>query len=162
MNARHVLLSDCWSSEDQPATYYREAAARARSLQGDATTPRVKQYLDKMIAHCERLVGKVEPGEPSAADRRYAGRSRMSGNHIAFNRDLSNSPRRGVKRHAIGTPDRHAKGTPDGHRDRLVPVANRRAPRGSRSALTSDGAARAWEGPVCPPGQAGVALRRGS
>src|SRR6266436_6345222 len=67
-----------------------------------------------------------------------------------------------VKRHAIGTPDRHAKGTPDGHRDRLVPVANRRAPRGSRSALTSDGAARAWEGPVCPPGQAGVALRRGS
>ena|SRR5258705_493641 len=95
MNARHVQLSDCWSLEAQPATYYREAAARARSLQGDATTPRVKQYLDKMIAHCEGLVGKVEPGEPSAADRRYAGRSRMSGNHIAFNRDLSNSPRRG-------------------------------------------------------------------
>ncbi len=24
------------------------------------TTPRVKQYLDKMIVHCERLAGKVE------------------------------------------------------------------------------------------------------
>jgi hypothetical protein len=34
---------------------------RARRLQADATTPRVKQYLDKMIAHCERLAGKVEP-----------------------------------------------------------------------------------------------------
>jgi hypothetical protein len=81
MNARHVQLSDCWSLEAQPATYYREAAARARSLQGDATTPRVKQYLDKMIARCEGLAGRVEPGESSAADRRYAGKSSMSGNH---------------------------------------------------------------------------------
>jgi hypothetical protein len=55
-------LSDCWSSEAQPATYYRTTAARARKLQADATTPRVKQYLDTMIAHCERLAGKVEPG----------------------------------------------------------------------------------------------------
>jgi hypothetical protein len=81
MNARHVQLSDCWSLEEQPTTYYREAAARARSLQGDATTPRVKQYLDKMIAHCEGLAGRVEPGDSSAADMRYAGRSRMSRNH---------------------------------------------------------------------------------
>ena len=43
-------------------TYYRTTAARARKLQADATTPRVKQYLDTMIAHCERLAGKVEPG----------------------------------------------------------------------------------------------------
>src|ERR1700739_4347659 len=77
MNARHVQLSDCWSSEGQPATYYRVAAERARRLQADATTPRVKQYLDKMIAHCEGLVGKVEPTESSGADRRYAVRSRM-------------------------------------------------------------------------------------
>jgi hypothetical protein len=63
MNAGHFeQLSDCWSSEQQPATYYRTAAAQARRLQADATTPRVKQYLDKMIAHCERLAGKVEPG----------------------------------------------------------------------------------------------------
>ena len=62
MNAGHFeQISDCWSSEQQPATYYRTTAARARRLQADATTPRVRQYLDKMIAHCERLAGKVEP-----------------------------------------------------------------------------------------------------
>jgi hypothetical protein len=59
-------LSDCWSSEQQPATYYRTAAAQARRLQADATTPRVKQYFDEMIAHCERLAGTVEPGVSSA------------------------------------------------------------------------------------------------
>ena len=63
MNAGHFeQISDCWSSEQQPATYYRTAAIQARRLQANATTPRVKQYLDKMIAHCERLAGKVEPG----------------------------------------------------------------------------------------------------
>jgi hypothetical protein len=63
MDAGHFeQLSDCWSSEQQPATYYRTAAAAARRLQADATTPRVKKYLDRMIAHCERLAGKVEPG----------------------------------------------------------------------------------------------------
>ena len=61
MNAGHFeQISDCWSPEEQPATYYRTTAARARKLQADATTPRVKQYLDTMIAHCERLAGKVE------------------------------------------------------------------------------------------------------
>jgi len=63
MNAGHFeQISDCWSSEQQPAIYYRTTAARARRLQADATTPRVKQYLDQMIAHCERLACKVEPG----------------------------------------------------------------------------------------------------
>ena len=67
MNAGHFeQLSDCWSSEQQPATYYRAAAARARRLQADATTPRVKQYLDKMIAHCEQSAGKIEPDVPPA------------------------------------------------------------------------------------------------
>src|SRR5580704_5119663 len=67
MNAGHFeQISDCWSPEEQPATYYRTTAARARKLQADATTPRVKQYLDTMIAHCERLAGKVEPGVSSA------------------------------------------------------------------------------------------------
>jgi len=69
MNARHVQLSDCWSSEGQPATYYRVAAERARRLQADATTPRVKQYLDKMIAHCEGLAGKVEQPASRPLDR---------------------------------------------------------------------------------------------
>ena len=62
MNAGHFKqISDCWSSEEQPAIYYRTTAARARRLQADATTPGVRQYLDKMIAHCERLAGTVEP-----------------------------------------------------------------------------------------------------
>ena len=56
---------------------------------------------------------------------------------------------RTVKRHAIGTPDRQGIGTPHGRWGRLVPVANRRVPRASRSALTSDGAARV--GGACLP-----------
>ncbi len=95
MNARHVQLSDCWSLEAQPSTYYREAAARARNLQGDATTPRVKQYLDKMIAHCEGLAGKVEPGESSGA-RRYAGRSRRSRNHDRLQPGFGKTSREGT------------------------------------------------------------------
>src|SRR5271167_1411597 len=55
-------ISDCWSSELRPATYYRTVAAQARRLQADATTPSVRQYLDKMIAHCEQMAGQVEPG----------------------------------------------------------------------------------------------------
>jgi hypothetical protein len=70
-------ISDCWSSEEQPATYYRTTAARARRLQADATTPRVKQYLDEMIAHCERLAGKIEPGISPGAKGRYMGGTRM-------------------------------------------------------------------------------------
>jgi len=77
MNASHFAhISDCWSSEQQPATYYRTTAARARRLQADATTPRVRQYLDNMIAHCEQLAGEGEPG----SNRRYADRTRMARN----------------------------------------------------------------------------------
>jgi len=64
--------------EGQPAKYYLTAAARARMLQADATTPRVKQYLDKMVAHCERLAGEVEPGVSPASDRQYAGRTSLA------------------------------------------------------------------------------------
>jgi len=46
-------------------------------LQADATTPRVRQYLDKMIADCERLAGRVEPGGSPGSDRRYAGRTML-------------------------------------------------------------------------------------
>jgi hypothetical protein len=76
MNAGHFeQITDCWSSEEQPASHYRVAAARARSLQADATTPRVKQYLDEMIVHCERLAGNVEQpashslGRPGCVDQ---------------------------------------------------------------------------------------------
>jgi len=80
MNGRHVELSDCWSSEQQPAPYYRLAAARARRLQADATTPKVKQYLDKMIAHCDGLAGNVEPGVSRGSDRQ-AGRTTIARDH---------------------------------------------------------------------------------
>jgi len=70
MNAGHFEeISDGWSSEEQPAAYYRTTAAQARRLQADATTPRVKQYLDKMIVHCERLAGKVEQPASRPLDR---------------------------------------------------------------------------------------------
>jgi hypothetical protein len=80
MDARIVELSDCWSLE-HPATYYRIAALRARRLQADATTPKVKQYLDNMITHCEALAGKGEPSVSPASGRRYAGSTRMARNH---------------------------------------------------------------------------------
>jgi hypothetical protein len=51
-----------------------------------------------------------------------------------------------VNRHRISTPDRHAKGTPV---RRVIPVVHRRDPRATRSALTSDGAARV--GGACAP-----------
>jgi hypothetical protein len=76
MNVGHFeQISDCWSLEGQPATYYCTAAARARLLQADATTPGVRQYLDRMIARCELLAGNVEPGVLPRSDRRYAGRT---------------------------------------------------------------------------------------
>src|ERR1700719_2939631 len=72
MNAGHFeQISNCWSSEQHPAIYYRTTAARARRLQADATTPRVKQYLDEMVAHCERLAGSNPASRP--LDRRPLG-----------------------------------------------------------------------------------------
>ncbi|SRR6266478_5429103 len=80
MNAGHFeQISDCWSSEQQPIIYYRTIAARAQRLQADATTPRVKEYLDKMIAHCERLAGK---GEPAVSRSRSATIGRSEGSMI--------------------------------------------------------------------------------
>jgi len=75
MKAGDFELSDCWSSEEQSAAYYRIAAARARRLQAEATTPSVKQYLDKMIAHCERSAGKSSPGSrPVSTGGTWTGR----------------------------------------------------------------------------------------
>ena len=48
-------ISDPGSSEEVSVEYYRTAAARARRLQADATTSRLKQYLGQVIAQCERL-----------------------------------------------------------------------------------------------------------
>ena len=47
------------SPEEVSVAYYRTAAARARRLQAEATTPRLKQYLRELIARCERLAGEI-------------------------------------------------------------------------------------------------------
>ena len=55
-----VKSSEWWSLEQQPVAYYREAAARARRLYAEATTPRLKRYLVEVIARCERLQREIE------------------------------------------------------------------------------------------------------
>ena len=42
-----------------PSEYFR-AAVRFRTLEAEATTPRVKQHLRALIDEYERLAGKVE------------------------------------------------------------------------------------------------------
>ena len=60
MDADYVnKISDPGSSEEVSVAYYRAAAARARRLQAEATTPRLKQYLGEVIARCERLEGEI-------------------------------------------------------------------------------------------------------
>ena len=60
MDADYVnKISDPGSSEEVSVEYYRTAAARARRLQAEATTPRLKQYLRELIARCERLEGEI-------------------------------------------------------------------------------------------------------
>jgi len=49
-----------WEQKQEPAEYYRAAAARARALVQDATTPRVKRHLHELIDRYERLAGEVE------------------------------------------------------------------------------------------------------
>jgi hypothetical protein len=44
----------------QPPAHYHAVAARARRLQTEATTPRLKQYLEEMIAQSEQLAGEVQ------------------------------------------------------------------------------------------------------
>jgi hypothetical protein len=46
-------------SVELSAAQYHAAAARARRLQGEATTPRLKEYLRELIARCERLAGEA-------------------------------------------------------------------------------------------------------
>jgi hypothetical protein len=46
--------------KEQPPAYYRAAAARARKLQAESTTPRLKEYLRKVIARCKRLADEIE------------------------------------------------------------------------------------------------------
>ena len=67
MDADYVnKISDPGSSEEVSVEYYCTAAARARRLQAEATTPRLKQYLRELIARCERLAD-----ETASASERY-------------------------------------------------------------------------------------------
>ena len=60
MDADYVnKISDRGSSEEVSVEYYHTAAARARRLRAEATTPRLKQYLGEVIARCERLEGEI-------------------------------------------------------------------------------------------------------
>jgi hypothetical protein len=43
----------------QPVAKYRAEAARAQRLLADATTPRLKRYLEEVIARSERLAGRI-------------------------------------------------------------------------------------------------------
>jgi hypothetical protein len=60
VGAWNAMDTEWWSLEQQPVSYYREAAARAWSLHAEATTPRLKQYLSDVIARCERLAEEVD------------------------------------------------------------------------------------------------------
>jgi hypothetical protein len=63
-----------WEQKQEPAEYYRAAAARARALEQDATTPRVKRHLRDLIDRYDRLAGQVErtaESEPGASAVRY-------------------------------------------------------------------------------------------
>src|SRR5208283_4842368 len=52
--------SEWWSLKGQPAAYYRAAAARAQSLEAEATTPSAKRHLRELIEQCERLAEEAE------------------------------------------------------------------------------------------------------
>src|SRR5438045_8491799 len=66
--------------EQQPASYYRAAAARARRLRAEATTRRLKEHLGEEVARYERLAEEIErasepgselaPAEAAASARR--------------------------------------------------------------------------------------------
>jgi hypothetical protein len=50
---------DWCQPELQPPAHYRTVATRARQLQAEVTTLRLKQYLSEIIERCEQLAGEV-------------------------------------------------------------------------------------------------------
>ena len=65
MEAGCIGQSSDWTGlEELSAAHYHSAAARARKLHAEATTPRLKQHLRELIAKFEGLARKVqaEPG----------------------------------------------------------------------------------------------------
>ena len=63
--------------EQQPASDYRAAAARARRLRAFPTTRRLKEHLGEEVAGCERLAEEIErASEPDFAQTETAATSR--------------------------------------------------------------------------------------
>ena len=61
MEAGCISESSDWTGlEELSAAYYHAAAARARKLHAEATTPRLKQYLRELITKFEGLARKVQ------------------------------------------------------------------------------------------------------
>ena len=61
MKAGYIDEGSNWAgSEEVSAAHYHAAAARARKLHAEATTPRLKQYLRELIAKFEGLVRTIQ------------------------------------------------------------------------------------------------------
>jgi hypothetical protein len=61
MKAECIGESSDWTGlEGLSAAHYHSAAARARKLHAEATTPRLKQYLRQLIAKLEGLARDVQ------------------------------------------------------------------------------------------------------
>jgi hypothetical protein len=50
---------DLTEISDEAAVHYQAEVERARRLQAVTTTPRLKEYLRKLIAECERLAAEA-------------------------------------------------------------------------------------------------------
>ena len=61
MKAGYIDEISNWTGlEGLSAAHYHSAAARARKLHAEATTPRLKQHLRELIAKFEGLARKVQ------------------------------------------------------------------------------------------------------
>jgi hypothetical protein len=52
--------SEWWSLEQGSAVYHRTAAAKARRLRAEATTRRLKEQLEDVIARHEQIAEEIE------------------------------------------------------------------------------------------------------
>ena len=88
--------------EQQPASYYRAAAARARRLRAEATTRRLKEHLGEEVARYERITEEIErasePGSDFApAETAATSRSETPANSRGFGVARKNVPAVRVK-----------------------------------------------------------------
>jgi hypothetical protein len=61
MDTGHFQEISEWSPKEYPLRLLpRSGGTRARKLQAESTTPRLKQYLGEVIARCERLADEIE------------------------------------------------------------------------------------------------------